>query len=129
MLLRENIERLLYFMGVLIASTGVGVFLMVKIFPAIRQVTGAFGVGSTSIIDSLSAAGPLLLAVSGILLLVLTACSYLGVLFYIIWVFVLEPTAWNDVGVYAVTVVFLGFGITGYLLYSTKEKEEEKELE
>jgi len=39
-----------------------------------------------------------------------------GLAFYVSWSF-LHGT-WTDIGVYAVSVVMIAFGIVGYLLYS-----------
>lgn len=50
----------------------------------------------------------------------------LGIIFYISWVGT-EPSAWNDIGVYSVTVILLGFGIAGYLLFGYKEKHQNDE--
>ncbi|MEK6852110.1 MAG: hypothetical protein AABY30_06195 [Candidatus Thermoplasmatota archaeon] len=52
----------------------------------------------------------------------------LGLLFYVGWS--LLYNTWDisrpeNVGVYALTIVLLGFGITGYLLYRTPAKKAE----
>ena len=54
--------------------------------------------------------------------------ALLGIVFYYSWG--LLYNTWNlfdreNVGVYALTVVLLGFGITGYLLYRTPPKKAE----
>ncbi len=43
----------------------------------------------------------------------------LGVAFYFGWS--LLYGTWTDMGVYAVTVVLVGFGVVGYLLYSIED--------
>ena len=52
----------------------------------------------------------------------------LGLLFYVGWS--LLYNTWDisrpeNVGVYALTILLLGFGITGYLLYRTPAKKAE----
>lgn len=52
----------------------------------------------------------------------------LGILFYFSWS--LLYGTWNltraeNLGVYALTVVMLGFGVTGYFLYRTPAKKAE----
>ena len=52
----------------------------------------------------------------------------LGLLFYVGWS--LLYNTWDlsrpeNVGVYALTIILLGFGITGYLLYRTPAKKAE----
>jgi len=42
-----------------------------------------------------------------------------GLAFYVSWSF-LHGT-WTDIGVYAVSVVMIAFGLIGYLLYSMEE--------
>jgi len=44
----------------------------------------------------------------------------IGVVFYISWGILYD--GWFDRGVYAVTIVLVGFGVTGVLLYSHIEK-------
>lgn len=46
----------------------------------------------------------------------------LGVALYISWG--LLYGVWFDLGLYAVTVVMVGFGVIGFFLYSVKEEEE-----
>ena len=48
----------------------------------------------------------------------------LGLAFYVIWNALYWK--WCDVGVYAVTIVFLGFGLGGTLFYNRLEKDELK---
>jgi len=43
----------------------------------------------------------------------------LGVAFYFGWS--LLHGTWTDLGVYSVTIVLVGFGIFGYLLYSVED--------
>jgi glycopeptide antibiotics resistance protein len=45
----------------------------------------------------------------------------LGIGFYLIWSSLFD--AWTDIAVYTVSVVLIGFGIIGTILYSTLEKE------
>jgi len=42
-----------------------------------------------------------------------------GLAFYVSWSFLYGT--WTDIGVYAVSVVLIAFGIVGYLLYSIEE--------
>jgi len=42
-----------------------------------------------------------------------------GLAFYVSWS--LLHGTWTDIGVYAVSVVLIAFGIVGYLLYSIEE--------
>lgn len=49
---------------------------------------------------------------------------FVGIVFYVAWV-IADPTTWNDVGVYSVTAMFVGFGLVGYWHYSNLEKDEE----
>ncbi len=42
-----------------------------------------------------------------------------GLAFYVSWS--LLYGTWTDIGVYAVSVVLIAFGIVGYLLYSIEE--------
>ncbi|MBS3781095.1 MAG: hypothetical protein KGY66_01465 [Candidatus Thermoplasmatota archaeon] len=42
-----------------------------------------------------------------------------GLAFYFSWSFLYGT--WTDIGVYAVSVVLIAFGIVGYLLYSIEE--------
>jgi len=44
----------------------------------------------------------------------------LGIAFYFSWNIMYGK--WFDVGVYSVTVVLVGFGIIGFLLYSIREE-------
>ncbi len=44
----------------------------------------------------------------------------LGVAFYISWSYLYGT--WTDIGVYSVSVVMIGFGVIGYLLYSIEEE-------
>ena len=44
----------------------------------------------------------------------------MGLVFYISWGILYN--GWFDMGVYAVTIVLVGFGVTGVLLYSHIEK-------
>ncbi|MFO8110799.1 MAG: hypothetical protein R6U17_09835 [Thermoplasmata archaeon] len=44
----------------------------------------------------------------------------LGVAFYFSWSF--AHGTWFDVGVYAVTVVLVGFGLIGFMLYSLDDQ-------
>ncbi|MFW6376014.1 MAG: hypothetical protein ACOCZJ_02520 [Thermoplasmatota archaeon] len=46
----------------------------------------------------------------------------LGVAFYLSWNILYGK--WFDVGVYSVTVVLVGFGIIGFLLYTLTDEEE-----
>jgi len=48
----------------------------------------------------------------------------LGILFYFSWLAAFGFDKWNDVGVYSVTIVLLGFGTAGYFTYTMLEKEE-----
>ncbi|MBS3817043.1 MAG: hypothetical protein KGY76_05720 [Candidatus Thermoplasmatota archaeon] len=43
----------------------------------------------------------------------------LGVAFYFSWSYLYGT--WTDIGVYTVSVVLIGFGVIGYLLYSIEE--------
>ncbi|MEF8873265.1 MAG: hypothetical protein V5A88_01195 [Candidatus Thermoplasmatota archaeon] len=43
----------------------------------------------------------------------------LGIAFYVSWSYLYGT--WTDIGVYAVTIVMVGFGIIGYMLYSIEE--------
>ncbi len=43
----------------------------------------------------------------------------LGIAFYVSWSYLYGT--WTDIGVYSVTIVMVGFGIIGYLLYSVEE--------
>ncbi len=43
----------------------------------------------------------------------------LGLAFYISWSIMFDT--WFDVGVYTITVVLMGFGIIGFLLYSMED--------
>ena len=52
----------------------------------------------------------------------------LGIIFYVSWV-ITEPSAWNDLGVYSVTVMFISFGVAGYYLYSYIEKHPDEDEE
>ncbi len=45
----------------------------------------------------------------------------LGITFYTSWSIMYGT--WFDVGVYAVTILMVGFGLIGFLLYSIPEKE------
>ncbi len=56
---------------------------------------------------------------SNILTLFYALIAATGLAFYVSWSF-LHGT-WTDIGVYAVSVVMIAFGIVGYLLYSIKE--------
>lgn len=56
------------------------------------------------------------------------ALLFMGALFYISWVLT-DPSTWNDIGVYSVTVVFIAFGAGGYFLYSHMEKQQETDDE
>ncbi len=52
----------------------------------------------------------------GYLSMIYAFVAALGIAFYFSWSFV--HGTWFDVGVYTITVVMVGFGIIGYLLYS-----------
>ncbi len=43
----------------------------------------------------------------------------LGISFYLSWSYLYN--AWTDIGVYSVSVVLIGLGVIGYLLYSIEE--------
>jgi hypothetical protein len=47
-----------------------------------------------------------------------------GIVFYISWLAVFGAEHWNDVGVYAITVVLIGFGLVGSWLYDEIEKRD-----
>ncbi len=38
-----------------------------------------------------------------------------GVILYLVWSIVFD--AWTDLGLYSITVMMVGFGLVGYLLY------------
>lgn len=48
----------------------------------------------------------------------------LGLLFYFSWLAAFGFDKWNDMGVYSITIVLLGFGAAGYFTYTMVEKEE-----
>jgi len=48
-----------------------------------------------------------------------------GVIFYIYWG--TRYGVWADIGIYAIVIVFLLFGIFGFLLSLTEQKEEKQE--
>ena len=48
----------------------------------------------------------------------------LGFMFYFVWLAAFGLDKWNDVGVYSVAIVLLGFGAAGFFTYTMLEKEE-----
>jgi hypothetical protein len=50
-----------------------------------------------------------------------------GVLFYISWLAVFGLNRWNDVGVYSIAIVLIGFGLVGSFVYDEIEKKEREE--
>ncbi len=46
---------------------------------------------------------------------------FLGIAFYLSWSSMYN--AWTDVGVYAITIIMVSFGLGGTLLYSKKNEE------
>ena len=44
-----------------------------------------------------------------------------GVIFYVLWSSTYD--AWTDIGVYSVTVICVGFGLLGSLLYLPKKTD------
>ncbi len=50
-----------------------------------------------------------------------------GIVVYLSWGVLFN--VWWDLGIYSVTVTLLGFGVVGYLLYATMEREEDEEEE
>lgn len=48
-----------------------------------------------------------------------------GIIFYVTWT-AADPSTWNDVGVYSVTVIFVGFGLAGYWHFSNMEEKEKR---
>ncbi len=59
------------------------------------------------------------LAGRDILSLIYAFLAALGVAFYLSWSFLYGT--WTDLGVYTVSIVLIGFGVIGYLLYSVEE--------
>ncbi len=49
--------------------------------------------------------------------------AFLGILFYVVWG--VAYGGWFDIGVYSITIVLVGFGLIGIVLYSFLEEEEE----
>jgi hypothetical protein len=52
-----------------------------------------------------------------------------GVLFYFSWLGAFGLEHWNDVGVYSITVLLIGFGLLGTFVYDEIEKKQEEEKE
>ena len=52
-----------------------------------------------------------------------------GVLFYFVWLIIFGVEHWNDIGVYSITIVLVGFGLVGAWVYDEVEKKELEEAE
>jgi len=51
-----------------------------------------------------------------------TALFVFGIVLYISWGLLFN--VWFDIGIYAVTVLLVGFGVVGMMLYLHKERKE-----
>jgi hypothetical protein len=47
-----------------------------------------------------------------------------GIIFYVLWSSTYDT--WTDIGVYSVTVICVGFGLLGALLYMPKKAEAQE---
>lgn len=82
-LIRESVERLLYFTVVLVATLIIASFLYLKIFPVINMMVAEFGLQPSPVLDWMVVAGPWLMTIAILLVLVFGFFGFVGSLYYI----------------------------------------------